>query len=315
MKEMLIKNRKFVIIGAVVLAIIACSMVVGYAATPDLVAERAVNRLFQDNEKYLAKNIIQDKIDDAQEKTDKLSDENKKEELQAKIDVASKMLTVQTDVNSLYYQKNDGSTLVVSSIEQKNFDAIEKGLKALNEEKPDFVKAMNEKKSDAENYFKAVQKINSLYSDGAKRTTLKADASVAVFKEAQAFVDKINSEAIKAQAEEIVSSKLKKELENPKTAAPTPTPEATVNDSGSTEATDDSGETYYDDGYDDYYYDYGNYSGGSSSGGSTSDTTPAPETPPDTGGESSGGDNSGGSETETPDPAPDPGEGGEEGTV
>lgn len=165
---------------------------------PEDRAIKAVDSLYKNEEKLLAEDISDEKVSAAKEAVDKVTDEELKKELTKKTEIAEKMYKVQKEVEAFYIEK-DGKTLTADGLDKAMFETYDKNAKALEKEKPDFVKAMNEKVADARNYFNGRKAIDDMFSS-PKREMAKDDATLAKYNDAVKTMDKIKSEDIKAQA-------------------------------------------------------------------------------------------------------------------
>lgn len=192
-------NTKLNKITVVILMVLL--MAVGTLAgcmSPEEAATKAVDALYTNEEKLLAEDISDEKVTAAKEAVEKVTDEDLKKDLTEKTEMAEKMYKVQKEAEAFYTEK-DGKTLAADGLEKAKFESFDKNVKALEKEKPEFTKAMNEEVADARNYFNGRKAIDNMFTS-TKRETAKDDATVAKYNEAVKTMDKIKNEDIKAQA-------------------------------------------------------------------------------------------------------------------
>lgn len=259
-------------------------------ANPNETAQKAVDGLYANEEKLLAEDVNEEKIETAKDAITKVTDEELKKEMTEKAEMAEKMYTLKTKADSMYTIE-DTKVYANEKMEKKDWDEIKKQSETLKKDKKDeFVKSIDTELADAKNYFDSKTKIDSLYSDGAKRKTMKDDAKKATYDEAIKIADKIKSEEIKKQAKD-GSDKIKKAVEAKEADRKAKEEQAIASGSGyrddsgnyvaytEAEIAANSGGGYYEESYSGgsgggYYeesYDYGSsdggYGGGSSGGG------------------------------------------------
>ena len=191
----------------IILLLLLISAIVGIGAAvyhiPLLVQNRAVqsvNALFTENDAGLAEGVAQNtgQISDSIKKANQIKDETMRSFLLQRTATAQKMADVLNGVSALYQTKEDGSRLVVRTIQPFQVDNINKNLTELDAMgKTDFTAAVRQDFADAQNQYNIYKQINDLlnaqFTDGSARNALSEDASSDACDEAQELVAQLEN--------------------------------------------------------------------------------------------------------------------------
>lgn len=155
-------------------------------------ATSSVNALFVENDTNLAQGVAQNtgKITLAIREANSVKDQATREALLNRIGLAQKMADTINGIGALYTKKEDGSKIVIRTLQPLKFDTINKNLSELDAlGKNAFTAAVRQDYAQAEAQYAIYKQVNdlldSLYTDGAARTTLSEDASTDVLDEAE----------------------------------------------------------------------------------------------------------------------------------
>ena len=191
----------------VILLLLLISAIVGIGAAvyhiPLLVQNRAVqsvNALFTENDAGLAEGVAQNtgQISDSIKKANQVRDEAMRSFLLQRTSMAQKMADAINGVSALYQTKEDGSRVVVRTIQPFQVDNINKNLSELDAMgKTEFTAAVRQDFADAQNQYNIYKQINDLldgqFTDGSARNELSEDASSEACDEAQELVAQLEN--------------------------------------------------------------------------------------------------------------------------
>lgn len=191
----------------VILLLLLISAIVGIGAAvyhiPLLVQNRAVqsvNALFTENDAELAEGVAQNtgQISDSIKKANQVRDEAMRSFLLQRTSMAQKMADAINGVSALYQTKEDGSRVVVRTIQPFQVDNINKNLSELDAMgKTEFTAAVRQDFADAQNQYNIYKQINDLldgqFTDGSARNELSEDASSEACDEAQELVAQLEN--------------------------------------------------------------------------------------------------------------------------
>ena len=191
----------------VILLLLLISAIVGIGAAvyhiPLLVQNRAVqsvNALFTENDAGLAEGVAQNtgQISDSIKKANQVRDEAMRSFLLQRTSMAQKMADAINGVSALYQTKEDGSRVVVRTIQPFQVDNINKNLSELDAMgKKEFTAAVRQDFADAQNQYNIYKQINDLldgqFTDGSARNELSEDASSEACDEAQELVAQLEN--------------------------------------------------------------------------------------------------------------------------
>ena len=191
----------------VILLLLLISAIVGIGAAvyhiPLLVQNRAVqsvNALFTENDAGLADGVAQNtgQISDSIKKANQVRDEAMRSFLLQRTSMAQKMADAINGVSALYQTKEDGSRVVVRTIQPFQVDNINKNLSELDAMgKTEFTAAVRQDFADAQNQYNIYKQINDLldgqFTDGSARNELSEDASSEACDEAQELVAQLEN--------------------------------------------------------------------------------------------------------------------------
>lgn len=191
----------------VILLLLLISAIVGIGAAvyhiPLLVQNRAVqsvNALFTENDAGLAEGVAQNtgQISDSIKKANQVRDEAMRSFLLQRTSMAQKMADAINGVSALYQTKEDGSRVVVRTIQPFQVDNINKNLSELDAMgKTEFTAAVRQDFADAQNQYNIYKQINDLldgqFTDGSARNELSEDASSEACDEAQELVARLEN--------------------------------------------------------------------------------------------------------------------------
>lgn len=191
----------------VILLFLLISAIVGIGAAvyhiPLLVQNRAVqsvNALFTENDAGLAEGVAQNtgQISDSIKKANQVRDEAMRSFLLQRTSMAQKMADAINGVSALYQTKEDGSRVVVRTIQPFQVDNINKNLSELDAMgKTEFTAAVRQDFADAQNQYNIYKQINDLldgqFTDGSARNELSEDASSEACDEAQELVAQLEN--------------------------------------------------------------------------------------------------------------------------
>lgn len=191
----------------VILLLLLISAIVGIGAAvyhiPLLVQNRAVqsvNALFTENDAGLAEGVAQNtgQISDSIKKANQVRDEAMRSFLLQRTSMAQKMADAINGVSALYQTKEDGSRVVVRTIQPFQVDNINKNLSELDAMgKTEFTAAVRQDFADAQNQYNIYKQINDLldgqFTDGSARNELSEDASSETCDEAQELVARLEN--------------------------------------------------------------------------------------------------------------------------
>lgn len=191
----------------VILLLLLISAIVGIGAAvyhiPLLVQNRAVqsvNALFTENDAGLAEGVAQNtgQISDSIKKANQVRDEAMRSFLLQRTSMAQKMADAINGVSALYQTKEDGSRVVVRTIQPFQVDNINKNLSELDAMgKTEFTTAVRQDFADAQNQYNIYKQINDLldgqFTDGSARNELSEDASSEACDEAQELVAQLEN--------------------------------------------------------------------------------------------------------------------------
>ena len=191
----------------VILLLLLISAIVGIGAAvyhiPLLVQNRAVqsvNALFTENDAGLAEGVAQNtgQISDSIKKANQVRDEAMRSFLLQRTSMAQKMADAIHGVSALYQTKEDGSRVVVRTIQPFQVDNINKNLSELDAMgKTEFTAAVRQDFADAQNQYNIYKQINDLldgqFTDGSARNELSEDASSEACDEAQELVAQLEN--------------------------------------------------------------------------------------------------------------------------
>ena len=202
-KRMALRGR----VLTVILLLLLISAIVGIGAAvyhiPLLVQNRAVqsvNALFTENDAGLAEGVAQNtgQISDSIKKANQVRDEAMRSFLLQRTSMAQKMADAINGVSALYQTKEDGSRVVVRTIQPFQVDNINKNLSELDAMgKTEFTAAVRQDFADAQNQYNIYKQINDLldgqFTDGSARNELSEDASSEACDEAQELVAQLEN--------------------------------------------------------------------------------------------------------------------------
>ena len=191
----------------VILLLLLISAIVGIGGAvyhiPLLVQNRAVqsvNALFTENDAGLAEGVAQNtgQISDSIKKANQVRDEAMRSFLLQRTSMAQKMADAINGVSALYQTKEDGSRVVVRTIQPFQVDNINKNLSELDAMgKTEFTAAVRQDFADAQNQYNIYKQINDLldgqFTDGSARNELSEDASSEACDEAQELVAQLEN--------------------------------------------------------------------------------------------------------------------------
>lgn len=191
----------------IILLLLLISVIAGIGAAvyhiPLLVQNRAVqsvNALFTENDAGLAEGVAQNtgQISDSIKKANQVKDEAMRSFLLQRTSTAQKMADAINGVSALYQTKEDGSRVVVRTIQPFQIDNINKNLAELDAMgKTDFTAAVRQDFADAQNQYNIYKQINDLlnaqFTDGSARNALSEDASSDACDEAQELVAQLEN--------------------------------------------------------------------------------------------------------------------------
>ncbi|RHO61337.1 hypothetical protein DW091_01920 [Eubacterium sp. AM05-23] len=191
----------------VILLLLLISAIVGIGAAvyhiPLLVQNRAVqsvNALFTENDAELTEGVAQNtgQISDSIKKANQVRDEAMRSFLLQRTSMAQKMADAINGVSALYQTKEDGSRVVVRTIQPFQVDNINKNLSELDAMgKTEFTAAVRQDFADAQNQYNIYKQINDLldgqFTDGSARNELSEDASSEACDEAQELVAQLEN--------------------------------------------------------------------------------------------------------------------------
>lgn len=191
----------------VILLLLLISAIVGIGAAvyhiPLLVQNRAVqsvNALFTENDAGLAEGVAQNtgQISDSIKKANQVRDEAMRSFLLQRTSMAQKMADAINGVSALYQTKEDGSRVVVRTIQPFQVDNINKNLSELDAMgKTEFTAAVRQDFADAQNQYNIYKQINDLldgqFTDGSARNELSEDASSEACDKAQELVAQLEN--------------------------------------------------------------------------------------------------------------------------
>lgn len=191
----------------IILLLLLVSVIAGIGAAiyhiPLLVQNRAVqsvNALFTENDAGLADGVAQNtgQISNSIKKVNQIKDTSMREFLLQRTSMAQKMADTVNGVKGLYLTKDDGTRMVIRTIQPFQIDNINKNLSELDAlGKTAFTAAVREDFAEAQNQYTIYKQINDLldsqFTDGAARTELSEDATSEACDEAEALVAQLEN--------------------------------------------------------------------------------------------------------------------------